>query len=43
MSDGETLEQAATNIDDAIACWIDTARRLGREVPAPGQSKLVRA
>jgi predicted RNase H-like HicB family nuclease len=35
MSDGETREEAARNIGDAIACWIEEARALGRAVPAP--------
>jgi len=35
MSDGETREEAARNVEDAIVCWIDAARELGREVPAP--------
>jgi predicted RNase H-like HicB family nuclease len=35
MSDGETREEAARNIEDAIACWIEEARAIGRAVPAP--------
>ncbi len=35
MSDGETREEAARNIADAIAAWIDEAAKLGRPVPAP--------
>ena len=35
MSDGETIEEAVVNVQDAIACWIDAARRLGRDVPKP--------
>ena len=35
MSDGETREEAARNIGDAIACWIEEARALGRAVPVP--------
>ncbi len=35
MSDGETREEAARNIDDAIACWIEEARAIGRAVPVP--------
>ena len=35
MSDGETREAAAHNVMDAIAAWIDEARRLGRDVPSP--------
>jgi antitoxin HicB len=35
MSDGSTREEAAHNIGDAIAQWIDEAQKLGREIPAP--------
>jgi antitoxin HicB len=35
MSDGETREEAARNIDDAIQSWIDEAGRLGRQIPQP--------
>ena len=35
MSDGETREEAARNVDDAIASWIEEARVIGRAVPMP--------
>ncbi|MGD1016165.1 MAG: type II toxin-antitoxin system HicB family antitoxin [Roseiarcus sp.] len=35
MSDGETREEAARNIEDAIACWIEEAHATGRAVPVP--------
>ncbi len=35
MSDGETPEEALENVRDASQCWIDAARRLGREIPQP--------
>ena len=35
MSDGETREEAARNVEDAIACWLEAARELGREIPTP--------
>ena len=35
MSDGATREEAAHNIGDAIAQWIEEAGRLGREIPMP--------
>ena len=38
MSDGETREQAAHNIEDAIASWIEEAEALGREAPALKQA-----
>ena len=35
MSDGETPEQALSNVRDAISAWIEEARSLGRPVPTP--------
>lgn len=35
MSDGETPEDALLNVQDAIRCWIEAARELGRDVPQP--------
>ena len=35
MSDGETREEAARAIDDAIAQWIEEAKKLGRPIPKP--------
>lgn len=35
MSDGETPEDALLNVQDAIQCWIEAARELGRDVPQP--------
>ena len=35
MSDDDTREEAARNIDDAIRCWLEGARALGRPVPPP--------
>lgn len=40
MSDGETPEEALVNVKDAITCWIETARKLGRKVPEPDKSPL---
>lgn len=36
-SDGETEEEAITNVHEAIGEWIDEARRLKRKIPAPGE------
>ena len=36
MSDGETPEEAVTNVQDAILAWIEAANDLGHEVPKPG-------
>lgn len=35
VSDGETQEEALANAQDAIACWIEAAHEIGRDVPAP--------
>ncbi len=43
MSDGDTVEQAMANVEDAIECWIAAARRLGRAVPAPAEVTARRA
>jgi predicted RNase H-like HicB family nuclease len=40
MSDGETPEEALANVRDAIEVWIEGARDLGREVPAPSVHKV---
>jgi antitoxin HicB len=41
MSDGATREEAAHNIADAIAAWIEEAKRLGRAIPAPSEHLLL--
>ena len=35
MSDGETYEQAAHNVADAIESWIEAALEMGRPIPRP--------
>ncbi|HEX6866580.1 MAG TPA: type II toxin-antitoxin system HicB family antitoxin [Caulobacteraceae bacterium] len=35
MSDGATDVEALENVHDAIECWIQEARRLGRAIPQP--------
>lgn len=35
MSDGETREEAARNVEDAIACWLEEAVDTGRQIPTP--------
>lgn len=35
ISDGETPEEALSNVRDAIKAWIEEARALGRPVPTP--------
>lgn len=39
MSDGETPDEAFKNVQDAISCWIETAKELGRELPKPDKYK----
>ena len=35
MSDGESPEEAARNVLDAIASWVEEAQVVGRPIPAP--------
>ena len=35
MADGATYEQALANVQTIIAEWIETARQIGRAIPAP--------
>jgi predicted RNase H-like HicB family nuclease len=35
MSDGSSREEAAHNVQDAIASWIEAATELGRPIPRP--------
>jgi antitoxin HicB len=35
MSDGETPQEALENAYDAIACWMEAAKEMGRQVPEP--------
>jgi len=37
MSDGETPEEALANVKDAIETWIEAARDIGHEIPAPSR------
>lgn len=34
MSDGETPQEALENAYDAITCWIEAAKKMGRQIPA---------
>ena len=35
MADGKTYEEAIKNAQTVIEEWIETAKELGREIPAP--------
>lgn len=35
MADGETYQEALANAEIVIQEWIETAREIGREIPAP--------
>jgi antitoxin HicB len=35
IADGETIDDAVHNLEDAINSWIRTAQELGRPIPAP--------
>jgi predicted RNase H-like HicB family nuclease len=37
MSDGATPEEALSNVQDAIATWIEAARDLGDAIPRPSR------
>jgi antitoxin HicB len=41
MSDGETPEEAVTNVQDAIAAWIESTEEDGQKPPSPGRGLLV--
>lgn len=43
MSDGESREEAARSVADAIAAWIEEATRLGRPIPAPSTHLVLAA
>lgn len=37
ISDGDTIEEAIKNGQDAINCWIAAAHDSGRKIPSPGE------
>ena len=42
MADGANMGEALRNVELVIAEWIETAKELGREIPAPkGRLKYV--
>ena len=40
---GDTQESALKNVSDAIQLWLDTAREIGRTIPAPRGRRLMLA
>lgn len=40
---GDTQESALKNVNDAIQLWLDTARELGKPIPAPRGRRLMLA
>jgi antitoxin HicB len=38
LGDGDTPEQAISNLKDAILEWVDEAQRLQRPIPLPGEA-----
>ncbi len=35
MADGQTYQEAVTNVEIVIQEWMDTAKELGRSIPPP--------
>lgn len=40
---GDTQESALKNVNDAMQLWLDTARELGKPIPAPRGRRLMLA
>jgi len=40
MADGPTYQEALRSAEEAIALWIDTARELGRPIPAASGHRI---
>ena len=38
MTDGDTIEEAIAKAEDAIASWIETAKKIGKTIPEPKSS-----
>ena len=39
LSDGETPEEAAHNLEDAARCWLATADKAGMVIPRPTEAR----
>jgi len=42
MSDGETPEEAIINGEDALQCWLETAKEFGDAIPEPGEIQIAK-
>ena len=42
MAHGDTAAEAASNAQDAVGLWIDTARETGRRIPPLRQHRALR-
>ena len=41
MADGNTPENAVKNVQQIIAEWMETAKKMGREIPVPSSTVSV--
>ncbi|WP_440409729.1 type II toxin-antitoxin system HicB family antitoxin [Neorhizobium petrolearium] len=41
MSDGETPQEAISNVQDAIESWIEAAHDMGRDIPPPSKRAAI--
>ena len=41
MADGTTYQEALNNVEVVIQEWIETAKKLGRQIPEPKRHRLV--
>jgi antitoxin HicB len=39
IADGDTIEEAIHNLEDAINSWVRTAQELGRPIPLPSDNQ----
>ncbi|MBP1843853.1 putative RNase H-like HicB family nuclease [Rhizobium petrolearium] len=41
MSDGETPQEAISNVQDAIESWIEATHDMGRDIPPPSKRAAI--
>ncbi|MEQ1407633.1 type II toxin-antitoxin system HicB family antitoxin [Neorhizobium sp. Rsf11] len=41
MSDGETPQEAISNVQDALESWIEAAHDMGRDIPPPSKRAAI--